>query len=109
MTLSSASVKYLNDRGILPAYQECFWGRTQQQASLESGKTIHCGGFAPRPELLATGSSIQIHPDTPYMGSNGKPQKWVTPVGDTSGFSAFEALSPEYVIATEGIIKAMAL
>jgi putative DNA primase/helicase len=58
---------------------------------------------------LATGSSIQIHPDTPYVGSNGKPQKWVTPVGDTSGFSAFEALSTEYVIVTEGIVKVMSL
>jgi hypothetical protein len=107
--LSKTSKKYLTDRGITEAYQEFFIELDQGQLSQAMGKPIHCGGFSASPDLIAPGSSIQGHPETPYVGKSGKPQKWVTPIGDTSGFFSFEPLSDEYVIVTEGVVKSLAI
>jgi hypothetical protein len=107
--LSKSSIKYLTDRGITEAYQGFFIELDQGQLSKAMGKPMHCGGFSASPDLIAPGSSIQGHPETPYIGKEGKPQKWVTPVGDTAGFFSFEPLSDEYVIITEGVVKALAI
>jgi Domain of unknown function (DUF3854) len=107
--LSKSSIKYLTDRGITEAYQGFFIELDQGQLSKAMGKPMHCGGFSASPDLIAPGSSIQGHPETPYIGKDGKPQKWVTPVGDTAGFFSFEPLSDEYVIITEGVVKSLAI
>jgi hypothetical protein len=107
--LSKSSKKYLADRGITETYQEYFLELNQGQLSQAMGKPIHCGGFSISPELIAPGSSIQGHPETPYVGKSGKPQKWITPKGDTAGFVSFEPISDDYVIVTEGVVKALAI
>jgi phage/plasmid-associated DNA primase len=107
--LSKSSIKYLADRGITEAYQGYFIELDQGQLSKAMGKPMHCGGFSASPDLIAPGSSIQGHPETPFIGRDGKPQKWVTPIGDTAGFFSFEPLSDEYVIITEGVVKALAI